>query len=141
MKVAMTGTDKRLLMDEAIKSLFIPFLRTVGFKGSYPHFTRIKNDRINLLTFQFSSYSSKFVVEIANCPTTGSIVTGKEIEPSKCRVHYEGRRLRIGSIKNKTDYWFDFSKESFFINIYKRRAKEIISLWPEAEEWWLDNPA
>nr|WP_067055926.1 DUF4304 domain-containing protein [Mucilaginibacter sp. L294] len=139
MEAAMTGKDRRILMDEAIKNIVIPFLRAEGFKGSYPHFTRVKHDRINLLTFQFSLYSSKFVVEIANCPSTGSIVTGKQIEPSKCRVHYEGKRLRIGSIKNKTDYWFDFNKEILFSNIYKKRAKEIIALWPEAEKWWMED--
>ena len=140
MKAAMTGKDRRILMDDAIKNIVIPFLRAEGFKGSYPHFTRVKDDRMNLLTFQFSLYSSKFVVEIANCANSGTILAGKKIEPSKCRVHYEGMRLRIGSIKNKNDYWFDFNKESIFTNIYKKRAKEIITLWPEAERWWVENP-
>jgi hypothetical protein len=136
----MTGKERRILMDDAIKNIVIPFLRTEEFKGSYPHFTRIKHDRINLLTFQFSLYSSKFVLEIANCSTNGTIVGGKQIEPSKCRVHYVGGRLRVGSIKNKTDYWFDFNKGLIFSDIYKKRAKEIITLWPEAEKWWIDNP-
>ncbi|MCO5937096.1 DUF4304 domain-containing protein [Mucilaginibacter sp. RB4R14] len=110
----MTGKERRTLMDEAIKDIVIPFLRTEGFKGSYPHFTRIKEDKVNLLTFQFSLYSSKFVVEVANCPVGGSTVGGNKIEPSKCRVHYEGRRFRIGSIKHKMDYWFDFNNDLLF---------------------------
>jgi hypothetical protein len=137
----MTGKERRILMDDAIKNIVIPFLRTEGFKGSYPHFTRIKSDRINLLMFQFSLYSSKFVVEIANCGISGCFLGDKQIEPSKSRVYYQGRRLRIGSIKHKTDYWFDFEKKLIFSNIFKKRAKEIITLWSEAEKWWEDNPA
>ncbi|RFZ91770.1 DUF4304 domain-containing protein [Mucilaginibacter conchicola] len=121
--------------------MVIPFLRAEGFKGSYPHFTRIKSDRINLLTFQFSMYSSRFVVEIANCGVKGNIVFGKQVEPSKSRVHYQGKRLRVGSIKHKTDHWFEFEKKLIFSDIYKKRAKEIITLWPEAEKWWEENPA
>ena len=50
------------------------------------------------------------------------------------------KRLRIGSIKNKEDYWFDFNEGFFWNNIYKRRAKEIIDLWDEAEKWWKEDP-
>lgn len=128
-------------MDNAIKEITIPFLREQGFKGSFPHFRRIKEDRINLLTFQFSLSSAKFVVEISNCSINGILTSwGKEIKPANCTAHDMDRRHRIGSIKNNTDYWFDFSKESIFLNTYKKRAKEIIKLWHEAEKWWRENP-
>lgn len=137
----MTGSEKRVLMDNAIKEITIPFLREQGFKGSLPHFRRFKEDRINLLTFQFSLSSSKFVVEISNCSPNGIVTPwGKEISPSKCSAHDMYKRLRIGSIKNKGDYWFDFSKEPLLVNIYKKRAKEIIDLWDEAKKWWDDDP-
>jgi len=128
-------------MDMAIKEIVIPFLRDHDFKGSYPHFRRVKGDRLNLLTFQFSLYASRFVVEISSCPAVGDVVVlGKTLKPSECRVHYFGNRFRIGSVKNKTDYWYIFEKESFFKNIYKSRAKEIITNWGEAEKWWIENP-
>jgi hypothetical protein len=136
----MTHKEKRLLMDKALKDITIPFLREQGFKGSFPHFRRLKEDRMNLLTFQFSLYSPQFVVEILNCPPEGILISGKEIKPSACNVHYMGWRHRIGSAKNKTDYWFNFSKESIFSNVYKKRAKEIIALWDEAEKWWQEDP-
>ncbi|GAA3993578.1 hypothetical protein GCM10022210_54430 [Mucilaginibacter dorajii] len=50
------------------------------------------------------------------------------------------KRLRVGSKKNNGDYWFDFSKESFFRDIYEKRAKELIGLWDEAEQWWQNDP-
>jgi hypothetical protein len=137
----MTGSEKRTLMDKAIKEIAVPFFREKGFKGSFPHFRRVKNDRINLLTYQFSLSSPKFVIEISNCSPNGIITSwGKEINPSKCNAHDMYRRLRVGSIKNKEDYWFDFSKESIFLNIYKKRANEIIDLWYEAEKWWEEDP-
>ncbi|MEN0056204.1 MAG: DUF4304 domain-containing protein [Mucilaginibacter sp.] len=137
----MTRNDQRILMDKAIKEITIPFLREQGFKGSFPHFRRTKEDRINLLTFQFSLSSSKFVVEISNCSVNGILTTwNKEIKPVKCTAHDMNHRHRMGSLINNTDYWFDFSKESIFSNIYKKRAKEIIDLWHEAEKWWLENP-
>jgi hypothetical protein len=137
----MTGKEKRLLMDLAIKEITVPFLREQGFKGSFPHFRRFKSDRINLLTYQFNLNSSKFVVEISNCSPKGIVTPwGSEISPSKCNAHNMYRRLRVGSVKNKGDYWFDFSEESFLSNIYKKRAKEIIALWDEAEKWWIEDP-
>lgn len=128
-------------MDSAIKEIAVPFLREKGFKGSLPHFRRIKEDRINLLTFQHSLYDEKFVIELSNCQTGGIITSwGKKIEPNKCTAHDMGYRRRLGSEKYNTDYWFDYNKTSFFFDIYKKRAEEIIELWNEAEEWWEQDP-
>ena len=130
-------------MDKAIKEIIIPFLRKENFKGSYPHFRREKNGQLNLLTFQFSLYSPQFVVEISNCPVNGMTTSyGKELKPAQCRSHYMNweNRLRIGSIKNGTDYWYDFDKQPILGNIFNKRAKEVLKNWEEAENWWNDNP-
>jgi hypothetical protein len=137
----MTGKEKRILMDAAIKEITVPFLRQQGFKGSFPHFRRLKDDRINLLTYQFSTNSSKFVVEISNCSSKGILLPwGKHIKPSNCTAHDMYKRLRVGSKRANVDYWFDFNEESFFTNIYKKRAKELMDLWNEAEQWWHTDP-
>ena len=137
----MTWKERREKMDMAIKEIVIPFLRSNGFKGSYPHFRRETSANLNLLSFQFSLFSAKFVVEIANCPPTGYTTSwGKVLTPAQCRVQYHAPRLRIGSIKHKTDHWYDFEREPLFGNIYKKRAKEIIENWGEAETWWEENP-
>ncbi len=132
---------KRKLMDGAIKTLVIPFLREQGFKGSMPHFRRIKKDRINLITFQHSRHQTKFVVEIANCPPSGITTYWDEVIPEK-RVTAQdvSRRLRLGSTGVGTDYWFDYTKESIFTNTYRRVAKEVLSNWEQAEKWWEENP-
>jgi hypothetical protein len=137
----MTRREKREKIDSAIKEIVVPFLRDQGFIGSLPHFRRIKDDRINLLTFQHSLYAEKFVVEIANCPRTGIKTSlGKVIQPNKCTAHDMGYRLRLGSEKYGSDYWFDYEKTSFFYNIFTKRANEIIKLWDQAENWWTNDP-
>ena len=136
----MSVKEKRLLMDKAIKEFTIPFLREQGFNGSYPHFRRIQDDKINLLTFQFGMSASRFVVEIANCPLTGIKMSwGLEILPAKCTAHDMFNRYRLGRITHSRDYWFAFDEASSH-NIYKEKAKEIISLWDEAEKWWQEDP-
>jgi len=137
----MDRKEKRQKIDNALKDIIIPFLREKGFKGSMPHFRREQSDRINLLTFQHSLYDTKFVIEIANCPTNGVKTSwGKQIPKNKVTAHDMGYRLRIGSEKHKTDYWFDYGTESLFSNTYKNVTKEIIELWDEAEYWWHNDP-
>ena len=136
-----TGKDLRLLMDKAIKEIAVPFFRDKGFKGSYPHFRRIKEDRINLLTFQFSMYGSEFVVEISNCSPKGvQRGWGADVPPSKCTAHAMPRRYRMGQNKHNTHYWFNFSSGKTNTGIYAERANEIITLWDEAETWWNEDP-
>ena len=137
----MERKQKRQKIDRAIKEITIPFLREQGFKGSLPHFRRQKSDGINLLTFQHSLYDTKFVVEIANCPSDG-ITThwGKQIPKNKVTAHDMGERLRLGSQKHNADYWFDYGKKSLFGDINKKIANEIIELWNEAELWWNEDP-
>ena len=128
-------------MNKAIKEIIIPYLRDEKFKGSFPHFRREKNGKLNLLTFQFSLYSPQFDVEISNCPTNGMKTSfEKEIKPAECRVNYMGNRMRIGNLKNETDYWYDFDKQKLFGNIFEKRAKEVLNNWSAAENWWNKNP-
>ncbi len=136
----MTHKEKRIRMNKAIKEIIIPFLRNEKFKGSFPHFRREKNEKLNLLTFQFSLYSPEFIVEISNCPLNGMKTSlGKVIKSSECRVQYMGKRLRVGSIKNGKDYWYDFDKQKILGNIFEKRAKEVLKNWEEAEKWWNEN--
>lgn len=137
----MDRKEKRKNIDKALKEITVPFLREKGFKGSLPHFRRQQADGINLLTIQHSLYDAKFVVEIANCPVNG-ITThwGKEIPKNKVTAHDQANRLRLGSEKYNTDYWFDYGKKTLFTDIYKKRAKEIIDVWEEAENWWTKDP-
>jgi len=137
----MTRKEKRQKIDQAIKDISIPFFRNQGFKGSLPHFRRYQDDRINLITIQHSLYDTKFVIEIANCPSNGFTTSwGEEIKKNKVTAHDISMRHRLGSEKHNTDYWFDYGRPNLFQNVYDNIAIEIIDLWSEAENWWSIDP-
>ena len=137
----MDRKEKRQKIDHALKEIVVPFLREKGFKGSMPHFRRQQSDRINLMTFQHSLYDTKFVIEIANCPVEGITTSwGKQTPKNKVSAHDMGYRMRLGSEKHNTDYWFDYGKKSLFQNSFNKIAKEIIELWDDAENWWDKDP-
>lgn len=58
-------------MDDALKAVVVPALRLRGFMGTFPHFRRIGECGIDLLTFQFDKWGGGFVVEIAYCAGHG----------------------------------------------------------------------
>lgn len=57
-----TERDK---MISSLNKFFVPELRKLNFKGSFPHFRRIENDITNLITFQFDRDGGGFVIELA----------------------------------------------------------------------------
>jgi hypothetical protein len=100
-------------MERAIRSVTVPGLRDIGFKGSFPHFRRPIATQIELLTFQFYSSGGSFVVELAACHVDGFTHSwGKHVPSNKVTAHDIGRRHRLGSA-NGGDYWFVFGKPSY----------------------------
>ena len=58
-------SDDRVKMDRAIKDLVVPVLRKNNFKGTFPHFHRVRGGHVDLLTFQFDKWGGGLVVEIS----------------------------------------------------------------------------
>lgn len=130
-------------MVKCLNEIVVPALRNLDFKGSFPHFRRIKDDRINLLTFQFDRSGGGFVIEIANCRSDGiTTAWGLEIKPNKVTAHDVNKRKRIQSnmdtTSSLTDDWFRYDKESLFglVNVYKKLCKEVLHRIPIAEDYW-----
>lgn len=123
-------------MDQALKSSTIPFLRECGFKGSYPHFRRGRQDRIDLLTFQFDRDGGGFVVEIARCPPEGVTMSwGKFVAPTKVTAHDVSKRIRLGARPPNEDHWFRYGMGN--PSIFDVLAKQVIVLVKsQATEWW-----
>jgi hypothetical protein len=94
-----------------LKRVVQPVLRSSGFGGSFPHYRRMGNDSIDLVTFQFNRHGGSFVIEAARCPSTG-ITThrGKHIPPTEVRAHdvLIRKRLRPKTEPDNCDYWFEF---------------------------------
>jgi hypothetical protein len=55
-------------MVRALKAIVVPRLHELGFAGSYPHFRRRGETRLDLLMFQFDRHGGGFVLELARCP-------------------------------------------------------------------------
>lgn len=135
--------DARKEMNDHLARIVVPKLRSIGFKGSFPHFRRILPNRIHLLTFQFDRYGGGFVIEIANCKAEGYTTSwGKKIEPNKITAHDLYVRKRIQSnmetSNSLTDDWFryDQSKSSAGLNIYQKVCEDVLSKLEVAEEYW-----
>ncbi len=136
-------SDEKDHMGEVLKEKVIPLIRNRGFTGSFPHFKRVKNSQIDLITFQFDKWGSGFVVEIAKClPGGTNNVWGKKIDPKKVTAWdiHPDNRLRLGSAGEEIDYWFRYDTEPLTSSRYTDIAEKIINLLDsQAEKWWSDN--
>ncbi|OMC81588.1 hypothetical protein BK128_21685 [Viridibacillus sp. FSL H7-0596] len=119
-------------MVSSLKKIVIPILREKGFKGSFPHFRRIKENKIDLLTFQFDKYGGGFVIEVAVCPPDG--VThdwGKKVPSNKVTAHDLYNRLRLNGGE-----WFRYDAPSSDEGIFDILANGVLNCIPEAENYW-----
>jgi hypothetical protein len=136
--VSVEMNAKRTEMNRILKEFVIPKLREKGFRGSLPHFRRLRDEQTDLLTFQFSRYGGEFVVEVASAPA-GQFETswGKKIEPQKLTAHDIDSRLRLGTkAVGVQDYWFSYDGAN------ARPMKELAELVnyhieTEAEAYWM----
>ena len=133
-------SEARDKMIAALKEIVVPTLREMGFRGSFPHYRRQRNEHLDLLTFVFSQWAGSFIVEIAHCPATGyNLHAGETIPPDKARVHHQHdrSRLRLGvrPPPNNNDHWFQFEPDSVRIN--SDAAMGVLPLFrSQAERYW-----
>lgn len=129
-------------MIRALKAIVVPVLREHGFKGSFPHFRRSADDRIDLFSFQFDRWGGGFLIEISRCGRAG-IVTywGEEIPAAAVRAidnHPDNRhRIKPGG-GGSPDDWFRYDKRPPFHpqGRYNHIAANVLSYLKEAEDWW-----
>ena len=81
-----------------LKNNVVPALRKRGFAGSFPHFSRRREDRIDLLSFQFSKFGPDLYIEIASgTPDGARLADGSVISSTKMHTYHAGLfRRRIG---------------------------------------------
>ncbi|MDN3015675.1 DUF4304 domain-containing protein [Paenibacillus sp. BSR1-1] len=119
-------------MVSSLKKIVIPFLRENGFKGSIPHFRRIKENKIDLVTFQFDRYGGGFVIEVAVCPPDGVTTHwGKKVPPNKVTAHDINNRPRLNGGE-----WFRYDAPDADEGIFDAIANEVLDCIPEAEKYW-----
>ena len=95
-------------MDQAIKSLILPRLREMGFKGSLPHLHRPRNGACDFLTIQFLSVGGAFTIEIARASKDGLLFHGRHIPVTKLNSTYLQPRHRLGAPLSGGDHWYRF---------------------------------
>ena len=144
---AESRPNQRSLMISALKDRFVPELRRLGFKGSFPHFHRPRGDRVDFLSVQFHRDGGSFVVEIAKCGPHGKVEGfGSELPVSKLNVQFFRDRLRLGSDSKagRIDHWFEFGRRMYDppeptrpASFYESVAMSVVPfLDPQAEGWW-----
>ena len=124
-------------MNQTFRERIVPALRDRGFKGSMPHFRRVIDDTMHLMTIQFRSAGGSFVAEIAKC-SAGEHKTswGKVIPESKMNVGYlpPRSRIRLGAPDGFGDHWFDFAGRPDGCELC---ANELLAfLESDAEPFW-----
>ena len=131
-------------MIKSLQSEAIPWLRGVGFTGSFPHLRRLSSQRTDLVTFQFDRYGGGFVVELAKAPAGDFETSGGERIPAKrLKAHDLDplERQRLGA-RPGGDHWFRYDRG--LLLFWRRRTFDELAarvhelLKTEAEHWWQD---
>ena len=131
-------THTRDEMQAALKGTLVPHLRSVGFKGSLPHFYRAFDRHVDLLTVQYYSAGNCLLIEIASAKLDDTM------EPSKQRVYFHGKRLRLHRETNRNDHWFCYTPYGLFspMQAPQEIAEQLRDLvHTQAEAWWASERA
>jgi len=137
----------RPIMDRVLKEIVVPELRARGFTGSLPHFRRIRSDRIDLVTVQYSRYGGEFVVELSQCGPEGVTADrGKEAPRDKVTAHhlFSPDRYRLSFKPGGRGQWFVFdddpqavTTEAAIEAACAQAAKAVLDAFSrQAEPWW-----
>ncbi|CAN5401880.1 hypothetical protein BH11CYA1_BH11CYA1_04530 [soil metagenome] len=109
-------------MREQLKQGVVPYLRSIGFKGSFPQFRRNHEVGIDVLTFQFDKWGNpSFCVEYGFTSqfVSSSLGTQAPITPKNLTTYdvamRNRRRLNPQNIESKPNYgdhWYTYSADS-----------------------------
>ena len=122
-------------MKLALRQQFVPCLRERGFKGSLPHFRRVQESGIDLLTVQFDKWGGGFVIEIGRCGPEGVTMSwGEVVPPRKVTAHHLSSRRRLGAPGPEVDgRWFRFDEGTPVAAVARMAA----AMLDEADRWWI----
>lgn len=150
-------------MTKSLKTICVPLLRTMGFKGSSPNFYRDDNGFVCLVNFQFSTAGEKFCINLGFAdPERRNVASHcRDVDARELRVsmtggliegdNYLSGRWRVGSQPLGgglySDFWFSFAPGQHGANRSVEAgepdglAKLCATLIDqEAETWWKGRP-
>jgi hypothetical protein len=122
-------------MKEALKSDVVPYLRTLGFKGSLPDFHRPMDDHTECLQFYFKRdrEDERFFVQAGRASNLGVAwhrPVPHIVPPEKVNVGQLTGAIRLGAKGGSNDHWFDFGRTPV-----ETVAREVLTLLA-ADEYW-----
>jgi hypothetical protein len=131
-------------MIKTLRSVVVPKLKELGFKGSFPHFRRTTSEKIDLLVFQFNKYGGSFWVEIASCPLEGKMTyLGTRISPQEITVYdlSSKERIRLSpKMDENTDHPWKYNMDNPIAIEYQKVAEQVLPfIRNQAEQWWKQN--
>jgi hypothetical protein len=128
-------SEKRGEMIGALKRVVVPRLKGRRFTGSFPHFRRIAESRVDLLSFQFDRWGGGFIIEVSQCPAEGFTTHwGEHIPPGKVTAHdlHPNDRLRLQPERGSSrQEWFRYDDGGF-----EAVAESVLPFIERAEQWW-----
>lgn len=123
-------------MRRALLGQVVPVLRKRGFLGEYPHFRRLGEEQVDLLTFQADKWGGGFLVEIAKCPRMNiHDWSGHRVAVQRVTAHHMRERQRLpGSPRGAHWYRYDRGKS---LARFERIAQLLLrDLERIAGPWW-----
>ena len=121
----------RKQMDKELKAHCVPFLRELGFKGSFPNLYRDSNGFISLINFQYFSSGGSLCLNLGYADPTNKLTVSQTRE-----------QVRLGSKNLVGDNWFSFGKTSYGeyrgdpIPPNELVARINMLIENQAEPWW-----
>lgn len=122
-------------MKSALNKLVIPKLLEQGLEGKYPHYKKIYDDRIELLSFQTNKWGNSFTVEVSTVflPSSNrdSNVIGSEIPPiEELNVWNTNNRYRLDGTFDGWFYYTDVYQSTinpeFYNAVSETKAKTYV---------------
>lgn len=106
-------------MRAALNKLVIAKLLKRGFVGKYPHYKKIYDDRIELLTFETNKWGNSFTVEVSTVflPSSNrdNNIIGSEIPPiEELTVWNTSNNYRLDGMFDGWFYYTDVYEENIF---------------------------
>ena len=137
----MAQSKESRRMKEALQTIAVPKLRRAGFKGSYPHFRRVKENQIDLVSFLgHSQWGGAFEVGAsiifpnAACPEdTNYFFPNQPIDIPKLTWAHGRIRTGLPGTYDNAFYYADLYSETFTVN--GKPCTRYIPVTPAFEEY------
>ena len=122
--------NKKTIIDD-FKNKVIPILRQNGFTGSFPHFRKIKENQIDLLSIQFDKWGGGFRICLSKCPAQNiKDILKKDVEPEKATAWHFGDRYTSDWLR------YDDVSEDKIQKVAENLSLQSIDFLNIAEQYW-----